>query len=793
MFKLFLPLLLTTLLSANLLTTSSKVIALDEPFSVENNGSSLFDTSLSYTHKALLACTPALNAVYKVESDKKIRVIPRQRLKSGTDYSCHYKQIPLTFSTQAFRLVDYHYFKRDKLLRLTFNDTIDLERAKANIKLSKKDKLASTNLNYTITQHSEQTLLLKINEPVGKHAVELTIDKSLGLAEEFSASFNDKQSALVTLDDKRKPMMLPEKPMMVALDNGEFALRLFLGDTLEGTPENFIEIEGVENFRLDSNNYISYTLRKKYDLSEEVYYYTDVLSSEFKPNTTYEVTLKKGLRHYHELKNDQNYTVATTDRAKGIIFEDKKPYISTAGELGFKSVNIESATLIVERVVEDNLRYFMNFSGAKEKKVFKYTEEVYSKEITLDNQKNIITKQKFALADITSKLPYGVYNITLRYTEDEKEKSKSKVVFLSNLGIAVNLAKGQAFITVLSLDKAQPITSAKVELYGENNALIGTVKTNKDGVATINKENLLSSKPKGVIVFYNGDKNFLALNKTITSPSPDSILEKAERFKAHIYFQSKLVRPAGKVNALITIKDKDFISASKLPIKVTFQELYGRVLQEKVYHTDEYGLIDFNHQLDNDDRTGTYELITQIGDKRIGNERVKIESFLPPKIENHISTNKEAYHLGELIEANISSNYLFGAAASGLYGTVTLDSVAVDFEHKAFKHYSFSNHSLAKNNMQIYLEQREEIQLDNNGKLNIVLPTNTQQKVPSVLEAMVGVTIMDDTQPVSNYKKIMLYPYQHMVGVKIDKNHIEKGKELQGKAVLIDPISGKLM
>ncbi|HHH19627.1 MAG TPA: hypothetical protein ENK86_03835, partial [Campylobacterales bacterium] len=798
MFRLLLLALFSTLLWSNALTVSPKIVALDTSyFSVEANKST-FDTDLSYTHQRLLSCQPALDAVYKVDSDTKLRVIPKERLKSDINYHCNYHKLAFNITTEPFQVMDYHYFQGDKLLRITFNDHVDPEQAKTCITLKKKEKLASTNLNYTITQHNDTTLLLKINEPIAHQSIELTIDKTLStphgshLAESFSASFNERYATVAKLDDQRKAMSIPEAPRMVALESGEFAIRLFLGDTLEGDAEKFIVIEGIDNFRLDKNNYLDYRMKHRNKIADNAYYYTDIISKEFQPNSAYNLTLKKGLRTYQELKEDQNYTnLKTADRAKGVIFDEERPYIANVGELGFQSINLDTATLIVERVLEDNLRYFMNFEGAKEKRVHHYTEEVLNQTLTLNNPKNEITQQKFSLKDIAKTLPHGVYKVTLRYTEGEEERSQSKVLFLSNLGLAVNLAKDQAFVTVLRLDTAKPVKGAKVTLYGKNNRIIGSAKTDKNGVATLNQTNLLAATPKGVVVNHGRDQNFLALNSTINTPTPETILKERERFNAHIYYQSQLVRPAGKIHALITIKDRDFISAPKLPVKLIFQERYGHALEEKVYRTDEFGLIDYTYQLDVEDRTGNYELLVKIGEHIIGRQGIKVEAFVPPKIENRITTQKASYRSGELIEANISSSYLFGAPAVGLRGTVTLDADTQAFEHPEYQGYSFTNHTLKQRNTQIYLEQREEITLNEAGKLNIALPTTLTQRVPSILDALIGVTIMDDTTPVSAYKNVTIYPYEAMVGIKLNRPEIKKGEQLKGTAVLIDPETGK--
>ncbi|HHB95066.1 MAG TPA: hypothetical protein ENK88_07970, partial [Campylobacterales bacterium] len=635
---------------------------------------------------------------------------------------------------------------------------------------------------------------------VYKSVVELNIDTEIPninggtLAKSFSASFNSKKNKTVTLNDKKEPMQITDKPQMVALDSGEFAIRLFFDDTLEGTPENFIYIDGIENFKIDRDNYMDYKMRKKFGISSNNYYYCDIVSPEFKPNSTYHLTLKKGLKNYKELKEDKEYILKSADRAKSIMFEDDKPYISSHGELGFSSINVDTATIVVQRVLDDNLRYFVNFKNANKDVVDDYLEEVFSKEIKLNSRKNKIVKQKFKLTELNDgDLPFGIYKITLRYNDKKEEKAQSKILFLSNIGISANISKTQAFIHTMKLDSAKPLVSAMVYLYGANNQLLGSAKSDKYGMVVIEDDKLLSQKPTGIIVQTKKDTNFLALTSPISSPTPDDILSEPQKFRANIYPQSKIVRPNSKINALITIKDRDFISANKLPIKITLRQRYGKVLKEKVYHTDEYGLIDFGYQLDNNDKTGNYVITASIGDKEIGSAPIKVEAFMPPKIENSIQIAKDNYYTGELIEANISSHYLFGTPASYLSGKIKLSTKPIDFIDSRYKNYTFTNHEIDKSNTQTYIEYEDDIKLDNRGQIDVAIPTIVKQKVPSILEAMVEATIMDDTQPVTSYKKVKLYPYKEMVGLKIDGNHFEKGQNLTGKAILIDPRNGELI
>ncbi len=792
--KRYFLLLITTIIYAN--SSNIQTVPLDEPFNIESKKST-FNTDILYTHKKLLKCNPKLSAVYKIIDTHKLKIIPKEPLQSSTIYNCRYKRDTIKFKSIDFDIKDVHFFKREKLIRVEFNDKIEPKSAKKYISIIKRDKLSKTKLKYSIIQNNRTTLLLKIDEPISNYPIELVVDKGLkniygnSLNNDFHKIFNIKSSYNIKLDDKKEAMEIIDSPRFVSLDSGELAIRVYFNDTIDNKIEDFIEIDGIDNFRVKANNYVGYRERKRLKLSDNAYYYTDIISSEFKPNHTYHLTLKKGLRSYAELKQDISFTLKSGDLEKNIIFDKDKIYISNRGEFGFSSVNLNSVTLIVERVLDDNLRYFVNFTDANRDEVDRYLEEVFTKRIKLNNVKNKIVKQKFKLSNLSEQLPYGIYKITMRYKSHNEEKAKSKILFISNIGISADISKNQAFIFVNRLDTAEPLVSAMVYLYSENNQLIASGKSDKYGVVDMEIEELLSKKPKAIIVETKDDKNFLALNKSISSPSLEDILKKSKKFSANIYLQSRIVRPASKINALITVKNREFISAKKIPIKIVLKRKYGKVLSSKIYHTDNYGLIDYSYQLDNIDRTGDYKLLAYIDEKEIGSISLKVEAFRPPKIENHIKVTKDNYLNGELIEANISSNYLFGTPSSGLSGKVTLNATPIDFRLTQYSGYSFSNKNLEEKSTINYIDYSEDIRLDSNGKLNIAIPINIKRKIPSILKGTLGVTIMDDNQPVSTYKTVKIFPYRDMVGIRLDNKHLKIGDRLDGSVIVINPLTGE--
>ncbi len=777
----------------------NKAIVTDSGVTLNSSGA-IFDNSVRYTHKKLLECTPHIDATYKIISSKQMEIIPTKSLRSSINYSCRYKNQEFLFRSDDFGLRDYDYFAKEKILRLEFNSDIDPKSIKSHISLYKKKALAKTALQYDISSQSSRVLVLKIKEVIDGD-LELFIGGGLStvdgynLGQDIIKEIGKVTKEPITLNPKRNAMAFGDLPQMVAKDDGSFAIRVFFNDSFYDKPfKKFISIDGIDNFSIKEDIYISSKIRKRYKITNS-YYYMDIMSKDFKPNSDYTLHLDKGLAHYKELKEDKVFKLHSADRKRGVFFNDKEPYVSNLGEIGFASINVDKATVIIDKITPENYRYFVGYSSANQDDVTKFTQEIFAKDVALNNPLNVIQKQKIMLKDIVGDIPNGVYRVTIKY-EDRVSKDKvvdrsvSKVLFVSDIGILVNLSANQAFVSLARLSNTAPIANAKVDIYSKNNILLASTISDENGIAIIDKEELIAKEPKAIIVTADSDKSFLLLDKSLNSMSYAKLKQKEDRYSAFIYFQSNIIRPASSINSLITIKDRDFLSASKLPIKITLSELYGKKLFERVYTTDEFGLIDFTYTMSNEDKTGKYKLEARLGDKVIGKKSISVEAFMPPKIANKIETDKVEYRGDEFINAKISSNYLFGMPSSFLSGKISYSIRGIEYSNSKYNGFNFSNNSRDNSRERVYINKEYDINLDEKGETTIILPCSTSEQIPSILRGIIGATIMDDNQPVSTYKDIKIYPYKNLVGVKLDNSSLEENKPLEGSVVLIDPISG---
>ena len=696
---------------------------------------------------------------------------------------------------KEFNLLDSHYIKDEKIVILNFNESVDIKSAKSSIKLIKKINLATTELSYTINSRDDKSFLLKINEPT-TDKIELFISSDISdkLNRDISKIIGE-DTALnsIEIDKEKSDMLLVDAPVMVANNRGGFSIRVYFENSpYNDNINNFFEVEDIDNISIEKDIYIDYEDREKLGLKNS-YVYIEITSSEFKANSNYRLIIKKGIEDYTtQLKEDKIFNFRSGDRRSSIIFDDKKPYLSNLGAVGFSSTNINSAKLIVEKVTDDNYRYFTNYHKGSLKDTKKFTEKILEREVKLNNPRNEIERQKIVLEDLKDMASSGIYRVTIEYKGENiygelEDINASKILFVSDIGISLNLSSSQAFVSLLSLSSNMPIENALVELYSANNTLIASAKSDSDGIVILDDKLLKGREPKVIIVTRGDDKSFLTIDKPI-----NKLKHKRETlFNAFIYFQSDIVRPSATINALIDIKDVNFLSAEKIPFRVTFGPINEEPILDEVYITDNSGIIEFNHKMRNSDRTGDYILKVFLGNKVIGKESISVEAFMPPEIENSIKVDKEIYKSNETIKGVISSRYLFGSPASNLSGKLSFTARAYNYSNPLFKDFTFNNELIEKMNKSLYINIKEDITLDESGESNISLPCSTKYRVPSILRGVIGATIMDDTQPVSTYKEIYINPYSAMVGLKIENEDIKSGDEFEAEAILIDPVTDK--
>lgn len=758
----------------------------------------IFSPNTTYTQKPIFECTPSLKADYRYLSAKEVILYPIE-MSAGTEYHCqnnpkHLKTAAsFSFTSPELEVSRAVFNPLYNTLRLHFNDTVLLD--KSFLSLYKKDQLEITELNYNLSTENNRTFSLYINEPTKGNELFVTVKKGLTSTHgsHLKKSFNTQFKKSASFDEesmkKKRDLLLYDNPVAVSNDDGTFSIRLFFPRYMnKSTIQKNLHIEGVKDFTLSDSRYIYSRTRNKYNLSSRSRYFYDV-KADLKPQTSYTVTLKKGLSYssYQVLKQNKSYTIKTVDRSPILRFSDDTQYLSSSGSVGFESTNIEKTTVTISKLIVDNYRYFVTLNDAKG--VSQVDEVIYEKDIVLQHKKNNYVKHKFSFKPFQKEIQSGVYRVTFSYYLSKGgRQTVSKTVFVSDIGIATKVSKKSLLVSVSSLKSTQPLNYAVVDVYASNNTLLASQKTDKNGIALFEK--IDSAKAKSIIVTTRDERNFLLLNNSLIQASYYTPSQ-SNRYKAFLYLQSELLRPGQTLNSHILLKDDTFRSGSNLPIKIKLFDPNYKLVEEKVVTLDAFGAGEYSFTFSKAMKTGRYSIKAYFANRLLTTKNINIEAFMPPKIETTLTTKKSLYGYRDNLFVDIETRYLFGAPASGLKAKINVSGVAHAYTTPLYPDYSFSDEVKAHKIDGYLLDYSSEVTLDKEGKQNTHIPLKLNQDTPSVLQAHVGVTVLDDGRPVSSYKNITVIPYDTLTGIKLDKSRIKRGDKITLHSVVFDPLTDK--
>ncbi len=214
---------------------------------------------------------------------------------------------------------------------------------------------------------------------------------------------------------------------------------------------------------------------------------------------TVELKIKKGLPGLYggKLEFDYEQEVSMVNVQPSINFADKKgKYLMLGGEENLKvnAVNIGEVEIEVSQVFKNNILHFLNQYGYyyyydeyeyesynPSYYVGDFGETLYEEKIKLPQGQNWLKSFTVNLNKTLGQKFKGIYTVSVRSAE-ERWRSDSKMVAISDLGIISKIAGNEIYVFVNSIRGAQPVADAEVNIISTNNQIILTGKTNGSGV-----------------------------------------------------------------------------------------------------------------------------------------------------------------------------------------------------------------------------------------------------------------------------------------------------------------------
>jgi hypothetical protein len=501
---------------------------------------------------------------------------------------------------------------------------------------------------------------------------------------------------------------------------------------------------------------------------------------------TVELKIKKGLPGLYggTLEYDYEQEVSMVNVEPSINFADKKgKYIMLGGEENLKvnAVNIDEVQIEVSQVYKNNILHFLNqysyyyyydeyyYDYNPDYYVGDFGKTLYEEKLKLSEGKNWLKSFTINLNKALGQKYKGIFTVSV-HSEEERWRSDSKVVAISDLGVISKIAGDEIYVFVNSISGAEPVADADVNIISTNNQTLLTGKTDGEGVVIFKdvKKNTEDFYPRLITVEKEEDFNYIDLRETIVESSRfdvGGLTQYAADFNVFIYSSRNIYRPGEEVNLSAIVRNDKIQVVKDVPLITKIITPTGKVFEEFKKDLNEQGSYEISLTLPQFAQTGGYSADVYTGDKQlIGSYKFSVEEFVPDKIRVNVKADKEKTKPGDKVDISVTAEFLFGAPAAEMRYEIDIQLNHKSFSSKNYPDYVFSNSSITNATVDhTFLEG----QLDSDGKtkINYQIPSGIQSK--GVIAGTAYVSIFDLTgRTVTRSASFDVYPKDYFIGIK---------------------------
>ncbi|MFQ5708218.1 MAG: MG2 domain-containing protein [bacterium] len=508
------------------------------------------------------------------------------------------------------------------------------------------------------------------------------------------------------------------------------------------------------------------------------------LRGDFQMGTTYQVSIRKGLRAIDGSPLERDFSSAVSFRRERIPpqvdFVGEGFYLTRNGNLnvGLSTINVDKVSLEVEKVFANNLVYLLNTTNLAGGRYYRYYnlralgKRIKSSRIVVQTVENEEVVTPINVKDYLAAERIGVFKLTA-HESTRRWNQASKWVIATDLGLLAKKAGEDLWVWVNSLSKLNPVQDVEVKLISQNNQTLMTARTNSDGIAVFKAFKKYTDEflPYLITASYGEDLSFLELHRR-RIPTSDfdvggaSYLEHG--YEAFLYNERGVYRPGETAHLAAIVRAENTSVPPSFPVRLQVKGPEGKILSEQRARLNEQGGVEFSVSIPHYVMTGKYVALLLIGDKEeIGRTAFSVEEFVPDRMKVKLTTEKEGYTAGESLQANVEAVTLFGPPAAGRRVQANLEIEARPFSPPRWSSFSFVNRK--KSFTKLNFDLGDEI-LDDNGNYVYTFEIPKDLDPPSSLRGIIETTVLEPGgRGVSAYRGVVIHPHATSVGLRKSK------------------------
>ncbi|MFH1892769.1 MAG: MG2 domain-containing protein [Candidatus Zixiibacteriota bacterium] len=539
-----------------------------------------------------------------------------------------------------------------------------------------------------------------------------------------------------------------------------------------------------------------------YKLTAE-HYHID-LKGDFEDSKSYVVTIRKGLRAVDGSTLEREFSSSVTFQIEQIPpqvdFVGKGCYLTLGGNLnvGLSTINVDSATIEVDKIFANNLVYLLNSTGLETRQDYygggynlnAVGKRIHSSDVQVARVENEEVITPINVREYLDADPKGIFKLTARIAE-RRWQQVSKWVVATDIGITVKRAGDDLWVWVNSLSTLDPVTGADIVLFSQNNQELMRVQSDRDGLVVFKAMMATESEyvPFLITAAFNDDLSFLKLPGNVIPTSDFNVGGLAQiqsGYEAFVYNERGIYRPGEIAHVAAIVRSVGAACPQPFPVILSVKGPDGRILSEQRAILNEQAAAEFSVPIPDYSKTGRYDAMLLLGtDDEIGRTSFNVEEFMPDRMKVKIKSDSDTYMAGSTADITVEAMTLFGPPAGGRRVSGDIEIEQFRFQPPDWSEFAFVDAEKSFSSTKIKLDDET---LDEDGQFTYRVDIPAGMDPQSSLRGVISTTVLEPGgRGVSAYRGVIIHPHVTYVGIRrTEEGYAQPNAQTQHEFAVLD-------
>lgn len=399
------------------------------------------------------------------------------------------------------------------------------------------------------------------------------------------------------------------------------------------------------------------------------------------------------------LKKPYRQTFSVPARNPQLSFVSQGRYLpkSAWSNLAIRHMNIGKAELVVRHIPLENLAFWM--SGEQETADERTSNVLLKKKIPLRGEADTLTTSWVDVGAFLPAAPRGVLELQL-IADGASAKSRLLITDI-NLVAKQEAASNRVWVWALDMHDNRPIPGVQVKQILRSGLTVSSCATDRLGGCLLEpreeKERELDpSAPFALVAMRENDMTYLKYDELKTEIS-DSLVHgrpfAAESpYRAALYSDRGVYRPGETAHVAAIVRGKDDVAPEAgMPVEVKLIDPRKKVQRKLVKKTNVAGAIGIDLKFDDFADTGSYQVLLEAGQKKIGEYGFSVEEFVPERMRVTAQAEKPELLATDIASFAMNAKYLFGGSAGGSRTEMSCELKPAVFSPKTNASYEYGS------------------------------------------------------------------------------------------------------